>query len=179
MHPVLASGVAPLLHELNSLTESQMQLGPAANLKRWNIQQIAEHLLLTYEQTTKNISIRLERKMPTQRESTLLQRVLRFIVLMLGLTARGLPAPESTIPKNVQPQSGEAVAERVKAALEAMDRGLRESRNQFGMLPVAYHPFFGPMRVDQWRRFHAVHARHHLKQIHQILHEHGIKIESN
>ena len=178
MHPVLATGVAPLLHELSSLSESQMQLSPAANPKRWSIQQIAEHLLLTYDQTTRNISNRLERKTPTRRESTLLQKVLRFIVLMLGLTARGLPAPESTIAKNIQPQSGEAIANRITTSLELMDSRLHEARNTFGMLPVAYHPFFVPMRVEQWRRFHAVHARHHLKQIHQILIEHGIKIEA-
>jgi hypothetical protein len=177
MHPVLSEEVDPLLHELSTLTVSQMQLSPSVNPKRWSIQQIAEHLLLTYEQTTKNVAIRLTRKLPTQKESTLLQRSLRFLVLMLGLTVNGLPASDATTPQKIEPQSGEEVAARLRAALEEMDVHLRKARHLFGMLPVAYHPFFGPMRVEQWRRYHAIHARHHLKQINQILIEYELKTE--
>jgi hypothetical protein len=34
---------------------------------------------------------------------------------------------------------------------------------------VAAHPLLGPLRVDQWRRFHVVHGCHHLEQLRSIL----------
>jgi len=34
---------------------------------------------------------------------------------------------------------------------------------------VARHPFLGPLRVDQWRRFHVVHGYHHLGQLRSVI----------
>jgi hypothetical protein len=27
------------------------------------------------------------------------------------------------------------------------------------------HPFIGPLTADQWRKFHWVHGRHHIRQM--------------
>jgi hypothetical protein len=51
---------------------------------------------------------------------------------------------------------------------ERMDRTLRACRERFGIQPIASHRFFGPLRVDQWRRFHAIHVRHHARQVRAI-----------
>ena len=42
-------------------------------------------------------------------------------------------------------------------------------RRKFGMERVAVHPFLGPLRVDQWRRFHVVHGFHHLTQLRSVI----------
>jgi hypothetical protein len=46
-----------------------------------------------------------------------------------------------------------------------MDALLVEARKKFGIQVCGEHPSFGVMRVDEWRRYHAVHARHHLPQL--------------
>ena len=42
-------------------------------------------------------------------------------------------------------------------------------RRKFGMGKVAVHPWLGPLRVDQWRRFHVVHGFHHLAQLRSVI----------
>ena len=49
-----------------------------------------------------------------------------------------------------------------------MDIALDRCRRKFGMERVAVHPMLGPLRVDQWRRFHAVYGMHHLEQLVQV-----------
>ena len=39
-------------------------------------------------------------------------------------------------------------------------------RQHFGSdVKLVNHPFLGPLTSDEWRRFHCVHGRHHLRQI--------------
>jgi hypothetical protein len=52
--------------------------------------------------------------------------------------------------------------------LEAMDAALDRCRRKFGMERVAVYPILGPLRVDQWRRFHAVYGTHYLRQLVQV-----------
>jgi hypothetical protein len=46
-----------------------------------------------------------------------------------------------------------------------MDRLLVAARRKFGIQACGEHPFFGVMRVDEWRRYHAIHAAHHAGQL--------------
>lgn len=64
--------------------------------------------------------------------------------------------------------TGSELVVAMKNELEHMDRLLDTCRDQFGMQRIASHFIFGPLRVDQWRRFHVVHGRHHLKQLARI-----------
>ena len=57
----------------------------------------------------------------------------------------------------------------LRQEIDAMDRLLDRCRRKFGMERVAVHPFLGPLRVDQWRRFHAVHGLHHLNQLRAVI----------
>ena len=49
-----------------------------------------------------------------------------------------------------------------------MDVALDRCPRKFGMERVAMHPMLGPLRVDQWRRFHAVYGTHYLRQLVQV-----------
>jgi hypothetical protein len=51
-------------------------------------------------------------------------------------------------------------------ALVAMDATLADAEKRFGAKArLLRHPVLGPLTAQQWRRFHEVHGRHHLKQI--------------
>ena len=51
-------------------------------------------------------------------------------------------------------------------ALVAMDSVLVDAEKRFGRTArILNHPVLGPLTAQQWRRFHQVHGRHHLKQV--------------
>ena len=50
-----------------------------------------------------------------------------------------------------------------------MDAVLDRCRRKFGMERVSIHPWLGPLRVDQWRRFHVVHGLHHVTQLRSVM----------
>jgi hypothetical protein len=50
--------------------------------------------------------------------------------------------------------------------LLVLDQRLKDVARAFGSrTPVLNHPIMGPFSVNDWRRFHWVHTRHHLRQI--------------
>jgi len=52
------------------------------------------------------------------------------------------------------------------AEIEQMDSGLKECERRFGIkTKLMDHPFLGPLTANQWRKFHWVHGRHHVRQI--------------
>jgi hypothetical protein len=50
-----------------------------------------------------------------------------------------------------------------------MDQGLAECEQRFGSeVKMADHVVLGPLTIPQWRRFHLIHTRHHMKQIERL-----------
>jgi hypothetical protein len=50
-----------------------------------------------------------------------------------------------------------------------MEELIRRCEVQFGeKTKIMDHPFIGPLSGRQWRKFHLVHGRHHIKQIQEI-----------
>lgn len=87
------------------------------------------------------------------------------LVLLLGRIPRGRGrAPEAFVPQ--ERPAREAVLEAIEDAAAAA-RGL-EGDSLVGSGTVAHH-HFGPMRARHWVRFAAVHLRHHLALIDDIL----------
>ena len=53
--------------------------------------------------------------------------------------------------------------------ISAMDDLIAQCEARFGKRTrVLDHPFLGPLTARQWRKFHWVHGRHHLKQIQKL-----------
>jgi hypothetical protein len=165
MHPVLATVQQRFQQALEPMSVPEMQVYPLDNDKRWNTQQIAEHLILTYQLTSKTLGERLAKKRRTNAKRTALQRWLQIMVVGIGHLPKGAPAPEATVPLSSPPASGSELARRMSEEVEKMDQLIDQCRQVFGMEYVASHVLLGPLRVDQWRRFHAVHGEHHLKQV--------------
>jgi hypothetical protein len=53
--------------------------------------------------------------------------------------------------------------------ISAMDAVIAKAEERFGsQIPLVDHPILGPLRAAQWRKFHWVHGRHHLKQLERL-----------
>ncbi len=149
------------------LDSEQTQAGPVG---KWKIQQIVEHLTLTYSSTEALIASRIAKGRPTEAKPTVLQHCVRFVVLNLGYFPRGIPAPAAVLPAPAADVlNGDQITSRFSDELERMDALLDEASLLFGERNiVASHVRLGPLSPDQWRRFHFIHGLHHAGQIDAI-----------
>ena len=130
---------------------------------KWSIAAIVEHLDLTYSQNVLGLERRLQKGVPAERTQTLRQRVNRFIVTRVGYFPAGRTSPEAVRPRGRRFVELSIV---IDPHLLVLDQRLKDVARAFGpRTPVLNHPIMGPFSVNDWRRFHWVHTRHHLRQI--------------
>lgn len=133
---------------------------------KWCVAEILEHLYLTYTGTTKGLSRLLASNKVQRNVPTLLQRLQAFAVTGIGYFPNGAKAPPAAMPRGLP--SEKAVSEIVSRIAE-MDEIMSRCTARFGAdTKVLDHPVLGPFSISQWRKFHLVHGRHHLKQIRQL-----------
>jgi hypothetical protein len=168
MHAVLGAAENRIRAELDGLDAELSQVHPADKSHRWSVQQIVEHLILSCRETSKKLESRLQKGSVSRKAGrTPTQWALQLMVLTLGHHPVGVPALAETIPP-VGPSlqaNGDLLTQQLNLEMEAMDKLLERCRSKFGMERVASHPIFGSLRVDQWRRYHALHVLHHAEQI--------------
>lgn len=130
---------------------------------QWNPDEIAEHLFLTYNQTRRSLEKCLENGSPTARGATLKDRIATFLVIKLGYLPNGRKSPDRVLPRGM---SSEEVRLGLAAELQKMDSELNACERRFGRrTKILDHPVLGPLTADEWRKFHLVHGRHHVRQI--------------
>lgn len=133
---------------------------------KWSAAGILEHLSITFGGTARLMRKCLEGGKPLASAPTLKQRLAALVVTGLGYFPTGRPAPEFTQPKGL---SGGAALQAIRDNLVAMDQALAECEQRFGTeVKIADHVVLGPLAIPQWRRFHWVHTRHHMKQIERL-----------
>ena len=94
---------------------------------------------------------------------------LQLMILSAGHMPRGVGAPRETTPKeNLPPTGVRELVQRLETAIESLDATMDECRHRFGMERVGRHFLLGPLRIDQWRRYHVLHLRHHLTQVSEL-----------
>ena len=94
---------------------------------------------------------------------TLKQRARITLGVKLSYLPNGRKAPERTTPKGMSP---EKVVAEIGAAIATMGELLAQCEARYGARTrVLDHPILGPLTARQWRKFHWVHGRHHVKQI--------------
>jgi hypothetical protein len=159
--------------ELYALDAESTQLHPRSLAYKWTAEQVVEHLVLGYQSTTKALNSRLSKgRLPRMKKPTPLQWSLKCMVLGFGYLPQGAPALDETIPAgHFARMDGRQLSELLHHEIRTMDQALDACRRQFGIERIAVHPWLGPLRVDQWRRFHTVHSAHHLIQLHTIVTE--------
>jgi hypothetical protein len=171
MNPVLDSVQQSYAEMLGGLDSARAQLHPAGDSEQWSAQNLVEHLVLTYRSTAVVLEERLQKGRPTQAPITQ-EHLLRWNrYIGAGKFPAGNQAPERVKPGQISLPvlSGAELASLQRTELEAMDRLLDQCCEKFGAQPMASHFAFGPLTVEQWREFHAVHSRHHLAQLSRII----------
>ncbi len=153
--------------------QTQLRPGGAASQNpatRWSVQQIVQHLLLSYEATTGAMQARLMKGTPTRATASLLQRAAQFRLLRMQRFPHGRSAPPAVTPKaQTNPVDGAVLQAEIVAALGRMGEHIGRAEKVFGADQKAVsHMVLGPMSLAQWRRFHLVHGRHHIQQIEGI-----------
>ena len=167
MHAVLKSAFDDMSEELAHFDATSANVHPRGLLHCWTVRQVVEHLVLSMDATCKELEQRLEKGRVQRRvQRTRAEWALQLMVLSMGHMPRGVPAIPETVPATEEGTVGvrDLVAQ-LEAAIEKMDATFDQARQMFGMERVGRHFLLGPLRVDQWRRYHVLHLRHHLKQV--------------
>ena len=175
MNPVLDQLQREIASSLHGLDATQTQLRPLSAPEKWSIQQIVEHLLLTYSGAEMALNARLAKRRPTAAKPSALQHIQQFMVYRLGYFPGGRQAPDMVTPAaGTSPLSGEELATAGRDRLTSFDTLCAEAEQLFSSTKFASHNVLGPLNVDQWRRFQLIHSRHHLKQIALIRKAHNL-----
>jgi hypothetical protein len=110
---------------------------------KWSLAQILHHLAITIRSTARPASD----VPPATSEQTAIHK--RFFAL--DRFPDGRPAPPPFDP----PQGLDPLVE-----APSLDRALERFASATGPFPA--HPVIGPLSGEEWARFHAMHAAHHL-----------------
>jgi hypothetical protein len=129
---------------------------------KWSASEIFEHLYLTITGTTKGFQRLAAAGHPQLTRSTWKQSASRMVVLRFGYLPSGREAPKFARPRGLPP---EQVINEIDAKIAEMDAAIALCEEKMGWGTLLDHPFLGPLSGTQWRRFHLLHGRHHLKQI--------------
>ena len=133
---------------------------------KWCIAEILEHLYLTYTGTTKGFSRLLASGKAQANVPTLRQHMRAFVVTRAAYFPPGVKSPPLAMPRGLP--SEKAISEIILKIAE-MDGMMSRCAAKFGAdTKLLDHPVIGPFSVSQWRKFHLVHGRHHLKQIRRL-----------
>ena len=172
MHAVLERVVSQISSEIRDLDADATQLHPKGLVYKWNAQQVVEHLVMGYRLTTEALETRLKKgRLSRHRKRTWLRWSLQLMILTFGDMPKGVPATEETtpVPDGFAAMNGRQLEVLLRQEIGAMDAVLDRCRRKFGMERVSIHPWLGPLRVDQWRRFHVVHGIHHVTQLRSVM----------
>lgn len=171
MHAVLEAIESRISRELSGLDGEAAQRHPGDKGYLWSMQQVIEHLILSYRLTAEKLEARLRKgSISRHKRRSPLQWILQIMVISFGHFPRGVPAFDQTLPASgsLPIIDGDDLALRLATEMKSMDDLLDSCRQRFGMERITAHPLLGPLRVDQWRRYHAVHTLHHLEQLQRI-----------
>jgi hypothetical protein len=164
MHPHLARALEEMETAVGDLTPEELLRRPVEG--KWSQAEILEHLARAFSSTSKLLGKHLDSGRPVDASPTLRHRVLATLVITMGRFPAGQPAPQFTLPTGSDPQHA---VQMFRENLAIMDQMLVRTEERFGpRTRIASHFVFGPLTANQWRKFHYVHTRHHMKQVRKI-----------
>lgn len=146
------------------LTNAELTRRPDGRLKgKWSTAEVLEHLYLTYTGTIKACDRCLQAGNPMAGPITLRQRARVAVMIELGYVPEGRKTPERAAPKGM---SADRVLNDIGPTITAMAKLIDQCEARYGRgTRLLNHPILGPLTARQWRKFHWVHGRHHVKQI--------------
>jgi hypothetical protein len=133
---------------------------------KWCAAEVLEHLYLTYTGTSKGFERVGAAGKPLVTPATWKQRGGALVLLGFGHMPSGRDAPKMARPRGLE---SEMVRAEIAAKIAEMDEKIRQSEEKFGTkTKLLDHPILGPLSGAEWRKFHLVHGRHHLRQIRRL-----------
>jgi hypothetical protein len=146
------------------LTPEMLAQRPIAG--KWCAGEILEHLYLTYTGTTRGFERCIGAGKPLARTPNWKERARKVFVLGLGQLPEGRIAPKTVAPKGLP---AEEVFRDIIPKIRAMDAAITQAELKFGKdARVLDHHVLGPLTGQQWRKFHLVHGRLHLRQLERL-----------
>lgn len=149
-----------VLGPLRGRADSEWERGPAG---KWTPAQIVEHLALGLTLSAQTFQTRKHHAPMKRRSRTPAEKIATLFIFGFRWFPPGRKAPERATP---QPAIDRKTAEaHFLAGVEMWDQVdralLPERRNNL----FVKHPRMGDLTVEEWMRFHVIHARHHARQI--------------
>lgn len=132
---------------------------------KWSAGEVLEHLYLTYTGTIKGFEKLIEAGKISVSKASWKQRAGHLLVLRFSSMPPGRVSPPMARPKGLAP---EKVVAEIEQKISQMDDVIRRAEEKMGSGKLLDHVILGPLTGAQWRRFHLVHGRHHLKQIREL-----------
>jgi hypothetical protein len=133
---------------------------------KWSAAEVLEHLYLTYTGTQKAFERCLKGGKPLGGVPSFKQRVSTAAVTQFGYFPEGRKSPVQVLPRGI---SAEKIVADIGPQIAAMDRVIAQCEERYGArVKVLDHPVLGPLTAKQWRKFHLIHGRHHVKQISRL-----------
>jgi hypothetical protein len=133
---------------------------------KWCAAEVLEHLYLTYTGTIKGLERMVAAGRPSTTPASWRQRGRKIVVLSFRYFPPGREAPPVSRPRGVPM---EKVRAEIEQKIADMDDFIARCEEMFGTRKeLLDHPILGPLTGAQWRKFHVVHGRHHLRQIQQL-----------
>ena len=151
---------ALVLGQLRERQAAEWQAGPEG---KWTPAQIVEHLALGLELSAKTFQSRRDRAPMTRRARTPAEKIAKLLILGFGWFPPGRKAPSLTMPtQGITRETAEAHFLAGVSIWQQLERELLPARRHD---LFAKHPRLGDLTLEEWIRFHKVHARHHARQI--------------
>jgi hypothetical protein len=141
---------------------------------KWCVDEVLEHLYLTYTGTIRGFTRALETGKPPATTVTFGQSARILLVVGLGYMPEGRSAPAWVVPRGLA-GVGVELSGKIAEMDEVIGRCERElGGGKFRGRAILEHPILGPLTARQWRKFHLVHGMHHVKQIRRLRGEQGL-----
>src|SRR2546427_607067 len=139
-------------------------LGPAG---KWPPAQTVTHLARGLALAPETFQPRKNHAPMNRRPGTPAEKIAKLFIFGLRSFPPGRKAPERTTPASqIDRASAEAHFLAAVEAWDQVDRALLPERRADLFVK---HPRMGDLTVEEWMRFHLIHARHHARQIRQRL----------
>ena len=149
-----------VLGPLRGRADRDWERGPEG---KWTPAQIVEHLALGLTSSAAKFAERRNHAPMARRPRTPAEKIAKLFVFGLRWFPPGRKAPERTVPP---PQMPRAVAEpHFLAGVAAWNHLERELLPHRRADLFVKHPRMGDLTLEEWMRFHLIHARHHARQI--------------
>ena len=156
----LAQLPALVLGPLQGRSDEEWEHGPPG---KWTPAQIVEHLALGLNLSAATFLSRRNHAPMSRRRRTPAEHVARLFIFGLRWFPPGRKAPERTTPAaEIDGATAEAHFLAGVEAWDQVDRALLPERRTDLFVK---HPRMGDLTVEEWMRFHVIHAHHHARQI--------------